>query len=553
MTRQTAISVECGSRAEDDADAVIAALAGSVLAIVQLDADRLVISVNEALRRVDRSLRQEPVGKSLSVAFPEFAGPDDDPKKGQVCPRWVPLQRGGWLGIIDPPREEPAADGLSDALTGLGNRRMLDHAFQQMRRSGPAPVALVCVDLDRFKQVNDTLGHPVGDKLLQKVGGRLRHAVRAEDSICRVGGDEFVILLKSPDGDAAAEEVAARIVDLIGRPFVIEGHQISVGASLGLSLVAPEDASVSDAFRRADIALYESKRKGRGQFQWYAEEMAEALALRRLIETELRAAILREEFELYFQPQFDASVQNVIGFEALVRWNHPTRGLLSPAVFLPICEESGLILELGAWVLHRSCQAAAGWPEHVTVAVNVSPLQFVAKGFVESVAEALAVSRLAPHRLELEVTESVLLGQESAVGEQMSRLQALGVTLSLDDFGTGYSSLSYLHTYPFQKVKIDQSFVRGSGAKSTGIGIVKAVADLGKTFGMKVLAEGVETADQYHDVTGTGCGLIQGYLIGRPLPQADIPGFLDGKAFLKGISGTTRISIDNSPMDKSTT
>ncbi|WP_424934189.1 putative bifunctional diguanylate cyclase/phosphodiesterase [Amaricoccus macauensis] len=519
----------------EDAAALIDMLAASVVPLVHLDENQVVLFANDALVAFAGLGRIEPAGQPIAEAFPQISGPNETRLDATLIPRWVHLSTGGWIGLIDPPDTCSDTVARRDSLTGLGNRLALDSAFEALARSSE-PGALICLDLDRFKRVNDTLGHPVGDKLLRKVAGRLRHAVRSDDSICRMGGDEFAILLHAPSVARAADDIAARIVDLLSRPFIIDGHQINIGASVGLALVLPDDPTISDAFRRADIALYQSKRKGRGQFQWFVKEMSDALELRRIIETELRAGILRQEFELHYQPQFDAFANGIIGFEALVRWNHPERGLLSPAAFLPICEESGLIVDLGTWVLDSACQAATEWPDHVTIAVNVSPIQFLAKGFVESVETALELSGLAPHRLELEVTETVMLGQETEVAEQMHRLRELGVILSLDDFGTGYSSLSYLHNYPFQKVKIDQSFVRASDGGTSGIGIVKAVADLGRTFGMKVLAEGVETAHQYRNVTETGCGLIQGFLIGRPLPQDQVSAFLAGKPFLDRIA-----------------
>ena len=457
---------------------------------------------------------------------------------------WVPSQ--GWIGVVALAVRQPEpllSPGLRrDELTGLGDRASLRPTFDSLRvRSGAAPSTLTaaCIDLDRFKAVNDTLGHAAGDDLLRKVAKRLTSSVREGDDVIRMGGDEFTILF--PDcADDDVEAMALRIVDVIRRPFVVQGHQVIIGASIGLAHLGPDETDPQELLRRADVALYRSKHAGRGCFTWFEEGMFTALDDRRTIETDLRKALLLDQFVLTYQSQFSFDTGSITGFEALVRWLHPERGTISPADFIPIAEETGMILQIGAWVLEEACRTAMSWPAYLHIAVNVSPVQFEANGFVESVRTALAATGLPPQRLELELTESVLLTEDEIVLDRMQALRQLGVRLSLDDFGTGYSSLNYLRKYPFDKVKIDQSFVREPFADENAHRIVTAVAGLGAAMGMSVIAEGVETEAQLDRIRSQGCSAAQGYLLSRPISAGDIAAYLTKVAQEAG-STTTAI------------
>ncbi|MCV3271834.1 putative bifunctional diguanylate cyclase/phosphodiesterase [Roseobacter sinensis] len=445
---------------------------------------------------------------------------------------WSSNSAGGWIGVVTAPPSQAARPALlfePDELTGLGTRKHLKACFERMSEDADRRdqrIVALFVDLDHFKQVNDTLGHAVGDGLLCKVAERLKKTVRRDDLVARVGGDEFAILV-SDRALPAAEDVAGRIIKMISRPFLIDGHQITIGASVGLAARLPNENDPDKMLQRADIALYESKRGGRNQFNWFKDEMFAELEKRREIEIDLRKAVLLDQFKIVFQPQMSFEQQKVSGFEALIRWDHPVRGEVAPLDFLSVAEETGLIVEIGTWVLAEACKTAVTWPEDIAVAVNVSSIQFEDDGFLTAVGSALEKSGLSPHRLELEITETTLLKNDSVVLERMNDLRALGVRISLDDFGIGYSSLNYLRKYPFDKVKIDQSFVREPFADENAHHIVEAVAQLGTAFGMNVLAEGVETVEQLARIRQNGCAAIQGYLIGRPIKPAEIGSFLE--------------------------
>ena len=394
-----------------------------------------------------------------------------------------------------------------------------------MRRGGE-PFAVLCIDLDRFKAVNDTLGHPVGDALLRKVGERLSKAAREGDVVARLGGDEFAVIQVGTDQPTASEALAARLVDLIGRTYVVDGHMLNIGASVGVAL-APSDGDDADALlKHADLALYRAKADGRGVFRFFETGMDARMQARRSLEIDLRKALALKEFELAYQPQVRSEDGAVSGFEALLRWRHPERGAVSPADFIPLAEEIGLITPIGEWVLRTACAEAATWPDSVSLAVNVSPVQFRGAKLVDTVTSALARSGLAPSRLELEITEGALLDNTDTVLKVLNSLRDLGVRISMDDFGTGYSSLSYLQKFPFTKIKIDQSFVRRMDDSPDCSAIVRAVAALGASLGMKTTAEGVETEAQRERIRAEGCTEIQGYLTGRPMTAADAAAFI---------------------------
>ncbi|ACA16311.1 diguanylate cyclase/phosphodiesterase [Methylobacterium sp. 4-46] len=412
-----------------------------------------------------------------------------------------------------------------DPLTRLPNRLLLRErlgaALDRLARRGEG-CALLLVDLDRFKPVNDTLGHPVGDALLEKVADRLRATVRAEDTVARIGGDEFVVLQSAVRDAADTTALAQRLVDLIGRAYMIEGHLVSIGASLGIAL-APQDGTDPDRLlKSADLALYRAKRDGRATFRFFEPTMDAQMQARRQLELDMRQALARREFEIHYQPQLNLLEERLTGCEALLRWRHPVRGMVSPAEFIPLAEEIGLIVPIGDWVIRQACHDAVRWPRPITVAVNVSPAQFKGDRLVDTVVSALARSGLPAPRLEIEITEGLLLQDDAQTLRTLHRLRDLGVRVSMDDFGTGYSSLSYLRAFPFDKIKIDRSFVRDMAQKPDGDAIIRAIAGLGRSLGMTTVAEGVETPEQMRRIRAEGCTDVQGYLVSRPIPADDL-------------------------------
>ena len=411
-----------------------------------------------------------------------------------------------------------------DALTELPNRahfrERLTAEVARARRG--ESLAVLCLDLDQFKNVNDTLGHPVGDGLLQAVAGRMRDCVRDIDIVARLGGDEFAIVqigAKQPEG---ANVLAERLIAVMAEPFEIGGHQVAIGTSVGIALAPSDGVETEQLIKAADMALYRAKTDGRGVFRFFEPEMDAKMQVRRTLELDLRRALVMSEFELYYQPLVDLTSNEVSGFEALLRWHHPERGLVPPSDFIPVAEEIGLIVPVGEWVLRRACAEAATWPDEIKVAVNLSPAQFKSKGLALAVTSALGNSGLSPKRLELEITESVLLLESESTLATLHQLRALGVRISMDDFGTGYSSLSYLRSFPFDKIKIDQSFVRDLSEREDSIAIVRAVSGLGRNLGMATTAEGVETSQQLGQLRGEGCTEVQGYFFSRPMPAGDV-------------------------------
>jgi diguanylate cyclase (GGDEF)-like protein len=411
-----------------------------------------------------------------------------------------------------------------DALTELPNRVLfrqnLERELTRARRGGE--LAVLCLDLDQFKSVNDTLGHPVGDGLLRAVADRMRESVREMDVIARLGGDEFAIVQVGAKQPEAAIVLAERLIAAMSRPFEIAGHQVVVGTSIGVAIAPSDGDETEQLIKSADMALYRAKSDGRGIFRFFEPEMDAKMQARRTLELDLRKALLVSEFEIYYQPLINLQSNQVCGFEALLRWHHPSRGLVSPCDFIPAAEDMGLIVPLGEWVLRKACAEAASWPEHIKVAVNLSPAQFKSKGLALAVTSALADSGLSPHRLELEITESVLLLESETTLVTLHQLRDLGVKISMDDFGTGYSSLSYLRSFPFDKIKIDRSFVRDLSDREDSIAIVRAVSGLGRNLGMSTTAEGVETAEQLGQLRGEGCTEVQGYYFSQPTPAEEI-------------------------------
>ena len=413
---------------------------------------------------------------------------------------------------------------LHDALTGLPNRVLLnerlEHALARSRRG--ELVATHMLDLDHFKHVNDTLGHAAGDKLLQMVAQRLSALVRETDTIARMGGDEFAVMQVDIAQPADATTLAARIIEELSCPFDIDGQQVVVGTSVGIALGAAAGGSPEEVMRNADLALYRAKGDGRGTYRFFEEEMDIAMRARRDLEMDLRRALPASEFELHYQPYVDLATNEISGFEALIRWRHPSRGLVAPGMFIPLAEEIGLIVPIGEWAIREACRTAAQWPDTMRVAVNLSAAQFKNTGLVAVIADALARSGLQPGRLELEITETILLQDSKDTLAMLYQLRSLGVRIAMDDFGTGYSSLSYLQRFPFDKIKIDRSFVKDIAESAGSLNIVRAVAALAQGLGIATTAEGVETREQLATIRAEGCSEMQGFLFSRPLPADEI-------------------------------
>ena len=445
-----------------------------------------------------------------------------------------PMPNGGWVATYEDITARRAAEAQiahmarHDALTGLPNRivlsERLDEAAMDVERGKQS--AVLCLDLDHFKAVNDTLGHPIGDGLLRTVAARLKNCVRVRDVVTRLGGDEFAIVQANIGHPEEANLLAERIVSAIQAPFIIEGHQVVIGVSIGVALVPGDGASAEVLLKNADMAMYRAKVNGRGGFCFFEPGMTAQLQHRRKLELDLRKGLQAEEFELFYQPLINLERDEVSGFEALLRWPHPERGMVSPGEFIPVAEEIGLIVALGEWVIRRACADAAVWPGDLNVAVNLSPVQFRSKSLVTTIVSALADSGLPPGRLELEITESVLLENNAGTLAMLHELRALGTRISMDDFGTGYSSLSYLRSFPFDKLKIDQSFIRDLCTRPDSLHIVRAVQSLCTGLSIATTAEGVETEEQLAKLRAEGCTEVQGFLFSQARAAADIPSIL---------------------------
>jgi len=455
---------------------------------------------------------------------------------GRIIDIWHrPMADGGWVSTYDDVTERRQAESriaymaIHDPLTELPNRsflrdrlsQLLSAAAKEEAKGAGRTLALLLLDLDRFKEINDTLGHAAGDKLLRMVAERLRNLVGGEDLVARLGGDEFAIL-HSVENTEAAAELSQRIIDALIAPYDLEGHQANIGASIGISLAATDGLDSEVLLRCADLALYRAKSRGRGGFAFFESEMTAAAQHRRVLELELRDALMHGQFEAYYQPQFNAKTGEVSGAEALIRWHHPVRGIVGPSEFISIAEEVGLIVPIGEWMMRQACREAARWREGMRVAVNISPAQFRGDHLAEMVISALAGGGLSPTQLELEITESVLLEETDATLKTLHQLRSFGIRVSLDDFGTGYSSLSYLRSFPFDKIKIDRSFVREVTASANGAAIVRAIAGLGASLGMEITAEGVETQEQLDLIRSEGCTEAQGYYFSPPRPASEL-------------------------------
>ena len=451
--------------------------------------------------------------------------------------RTVPLPGGGGVRTYTDVTVRKQAERLMehmarhDGLTGLANRTLFrERLAQELARAerDGSSFALFCLDLDRFKAVNDTLGHPVGDSLLSIVAERIKAALRTEDVVGRLSGDEFAILQIGGGSAHAASTLARRLNKAMARPFVIGAHTIELGVSIGIALGPKDGGSADQLFKSADMALYRAKNDGRGTFRFYEASMDAAAAARQSLELDLRQALAQREFALHYQPVVDPESKAVKGFEALLRWHHPERGAIPPCDFVPLAEETRIIVPIGEWVLRQACREAMFWPDGTTVAVNISAVQLESPTLVQSVLSALERSRLPAHRLELEITESVLMHESEAVFRSLRMLRELGVRFALDDFGTGFSSLSYVQKLPLDRIKIDRSFVK-SLADPTTAAIVRTIIGLGAGLGIPVTAEGVETEEQLEFVRREGCALVQGFLFSPPLPSEQARAFAKGQ------------------------
>jgi diguanylate cyclase (GGDEF)-like protein len=431
--------------------------------------------------------------------------------------------RGLGTNLTEQRRSEAEISKLAkyDSLTGLPNRAMmrvtLDEALANAdrRRKG---CSLLLIDLDRFKQVNDTLGHPIGDVLLRKVGERLRSVIGEEGQIGRLGGDEFEAILPGTDEEARLANLSARLIAEVSRPYSIKGHRISIGASVGIAVAMPGKAYAEALIKDADLALYAAKAAGKGTYRFFSSDMHAEATDRQILEEDLRSALVRGQIRLFYQPIVDSVTEEVVAFEALLRWAHPTRGVLPPDLFIPIAEEAGLIGAIGEWVLRSACREAAGWPDHVRVAVNVSPIQFADPAIAATVTGALAAAQIAPDRLELEITEAVFQTESAATDKTFASLKAAGVRLVLDNFGTDRSSLGYLRKAPLDKIKVDQSFVRGAASAGTrNAAIIRAIVTLAESLGMDTTAEGAETHEELTLIRQLGCSQVQGFIFASPV------------------------------------
>ena len=449
-----------------------------------------------------------------------------------------PIAGGGWVATHDDITERLRAEerikhlAHFDALTDLPNRvtfyERMEEVLGHLRRS--EIVAVFSLDLDHFKNINDTLGHPIGDRLLQAAAERMRSCVRGEDIVARLGGDEFAIVQVPSEQPANIATLATRVIEVVGAPYDIDGHQVVVGVSIGIA-IAPSDSDVPDTLmKHADLALYRAKADGGGAYRFFEVEMDARMQARRALELDLRKAIVNGEFELYYQPIIDVKTGQITSCEALIRWHHPERGMVGPLEFIPVAEETGLIVPLGEWVLRQACAEAARWPKQVTIAVNLSPAQFKSRNLLPTVINALATSGLAAARLELEITELVLLQETEGAFAILHQLRDLGIKIAMDDFGTGYSSLGYLRSFPFDKIKIDESFIRDLPTKGDSVAIVRAVVGLSSSLGITTTAEGVETKEQLASLTSEGCNEVQGFLFSPPRPAVEVERILGEQA-----------------------
>ncbi len=432
----------------------------------------------------------------------------------------------GYRGTASDITDEVAAHAqiqhlsMHDALTGLANRHQLTHFFEQLRQQAQPPaLTLIVLDLDSFKPINDALGHPAGDAVLLEVAARLRESTRAKDLVVRLGGDEFVLVLCGMDNHLEIERFCARLIDSLHQPIEYQQQPLHVGASLGIAQSALQGMNPDELIRCADIALYQAKADGKNTWRYFSAQMHEQIQHRRQLEQDLRLAVKNQEFVLHYQPRYRVSSMEIVSVEALVRWLHPVHGLLAPDTFIALAEQTRLIVPIGAWVLREACEAARQWPMPLVVSVNLSPAQFARSDVVRDVRDVLVQTQLPAHRLELEVTENVMMHDIDNALSTLTALKELGVKLNMDDFGTGYSSLGYLRTYPFDSIKIDKRFIAALDSTDSDRAVVQAIINLGKAMGLTVTAEGVETEQQLQTLSDDRCHEVQGYFMSRPIDR----------------------------------
>lgn len=451
----------------------------------------------------------------------------------------IPMD-GGWL-VSAYDMTERTAKARCDTLTKLGNRLMFHEQLTKLLAKPdrmPETAALLVIDLDRFAAINESLGRGVGRELLRLVAERIQSALGREDFAARLGGDKFAIVQTGQPQPLSAAYLAGRLIDLIGQPYMVEGQLIDTAACIGIALLPAGPTDSDQLLKNAELALHRARNDGSETCRFFDQAMDEKMQYRRRLEADLRRALALGEFALVYQPQYNLRLNAVTGFEALLRWHSPTRGTVSPLEFIPVAEDTGIISSIGEWVLRTACREAANWPGTRTVSVNVSAIQFKNPNFVATVTAALRESRLDPRRLELEITESVMLDARGTALGMLQSLRGIGVRVALDDFGIGYSSLGYLRSFPFDRIKIDQSFVRGASNDPVGHAIVRAIASLGQSLGMTTVAKGVETEEQMARITADGCTDVQGYLISRPMPPEQIGEFLSSRnEFIARVSG----------------
>jgi diguanylate cyclase (GGDEF)-like protein len=483
---------------------------------------RVARSVTEPLQQLDEATRLIGQGREVNLTV------ETDDEIGRLADSFNQM-----VAAIEERERQIIHVGLHDGLTGLPNRKLFTEQLANVlsRRRTGEQVLVAYVDLDDFKMVNDTLGHPAGDALLRMVAEHLKEDL-PDALIARLGGDEFSVLIDGIDEKASLGNLADRLQSCFNRPLIINGQSTSSSASIGIALAPGDGEDGVTLMKNADLALYRAKHEGKSTYHFFEPALDEAARQRRQLELDLRAAIKDGGFELNFQPLYSLAERRLTGFEALIRWNHPTRGRVSPVEFIPLAEETGLIVPIGEWVLREACHQASTWPADVSVAVNVSPKQFAATGIASTVLSALSASGLPPHRLELEITESIFIADVDQTLATLHSLRNLGVKIALDDFGTGYSSLSYLRSFPFDKVKIDKSFVEDLGTSDNGHAVIRAITTLAAALGMQTLAEGVEDVAQFEVLEREGCQNIQGYLFSRPVAADAVAGLLrDGAGY----------------------
>jgi len=510
---------------------------GNIVDALELGANDYVtkpVDFAVALARVNTQISRKRAEEQVTLVNVELRRANEDLERRveERTSRLIDANQRLKVEIADREESQAISQYLAyhDSLTGLGNRLLFKEQLEEALKDvsiTPHPLAVLFLDLDGFKAVNDTLGHSIGDMLLKSVATKLRDILPRTDRIARLGGDEFAILQISATQPGSSIALAERIIEVVGQPCSIDGHDVTVGASVGIAVAHPGDTNTENFLKSADLAMYSAKSDGRGTYRMFDPEMDAIVQARRLLERDMRTALAQDGFRLFYQPLVNLQTKKVTVFEALMRWQHPERGIVPPSEFIPVAEEMGLIVQLGEWALRQACAEATKWPDGICVSVNLSPLQFSKGNLVSTVVSALASAGLPASRLELEITESVLLEKSERHITILNQLRDLGVRISMDDFGTGYSSIGYLRSFPFDKIKIDQSFVRDLLVDEGSLAIVRAIAGLGVSFGMITTAEGVETEEQMQCLNLEGCIEVQGYLYSKAVPACEIVGVLE--------------------------